>query len=432
MVTTRKTYVYKVYNPLRDQNTEWDDALWDASFWDRNPNPVGIIDTWADDVVSDPEFSWGINGGPQELVVRLAREYDNFGEEDDINLNNDVVVICYDREAPSGTRVFRGFISRYQATIDGQAEYVDVTLQSYNFLLARQYLKDANGYTALTYSSADPSEILKDIIDKQKDAGGEIDYTATSIQSTNTTVTYTFNLYSYKEAIDKVLELCPEGWFWYIDNTNTIYLKEQASTPDHQLFVGKHITKLEATTDMEGITNRLYFVGGTPAGSAQIYRYYDRDSSIASYGVLAGKKVDHRVELSATADTMAARILDKDAAAQLRLVVEVIDNNGEDADLGYDIESFSVGDVVRINNLKQGEKTLSLWDVAEWDTDVWDATLAYSLAQSSQIMKITYMPDRAVLETAVGVPSVPKRMEDFYRNFEHQNLAEIPVRPTEG
>lgn len=432
MTTTKKSYVYKVYDDLRSQNTKWDTGIWDVDFWDRNPNPVGIITTWADDVISDPIFSWGINGGPQELRVRLARKYDDFGEDSDVALNNDVAVECFDREAPNGTRVFRGFISQYRSVIDGATEYVEVILQSYNFLLSRQYLQDANGYTALTYSSEDPAEILKDIIDKQKDAGGEVDYTATSIQSTGTTVTYTFNLYTYKEAIDKVLELCPDGWFWYIDNTNTIYLKEESATPDHQLFIGKDITRCEALTDMEGITNKVFFVGGTPAGEEQIYRYYERSGSISTYGVLAEKKVDHRVELSATADTMTDRILDKEDAAQLRLILEIVDNNGADEDLGYDIESFSVGDTVRINNLKQAVKTQTLWDVGEWDVDVWDGTLAYTLAQTSQIVKITYMPDKAILETAVGIPSVPKRMEDFYRNFEHQRLSEIPVRPTAG
>lgn len=432
MSTTRKEYVYKVYDALRDQNTLWDVAVWGADIWDRNPNPVGINTTWSDDVISDPRFSWGINAGPQELVVRLARNYDDFGEDDDVELNNDVAVECFDRDAPNGTRIYRGFVSQYRAVIDGQTEYVEVVLQSYSYLLARQFLKDNDGYTALKYLSEDPSDILRDIIDKQRDAGGEVKYTATSIEDTGTSVSYTFNLYNYKEAVDKILELCPDGWFWYIDTNNVIYLKDIAATPDHSLFVGKEISKLEAVTDMEGATNRVYFVGGTPEGEQQIYRQYDRISSITSYGTLAEKKVDHRVTLSATADTMVGRILDAKDTPQLRLFIEVVDNNGEDGDLGYDIESFKVGDVLRINNLKQAAKTRTLWDVAEWNTDVWDATLAYTLSQSSQILKINYMPDKVVLETMVGVPSVPKRMEDYYRNFEHDQVAEIPTIPTIG
>lgn len=432
MATTQKSYVYKVYGSLRSQNTLWDEGTWDASFWDRNPNPVGINTTWADDVVSDPQFSWGINAGPQELVVRLARNYDNFGEGGDVELNNDVVVECFDREAPNGTRIFRGFISQYRSVIDGQTEYVEVVLQSYSFLLAKQFLRDANGYTALKYLSEDPSDILKDIIDKQRAAGGEVRYTATSIQSTGTSVSYTFNLYTYKEAADKVLELCPDGWFWYIDSNNIIYLKNKASTPDHRLFIGKEISKLEAVKDMEGVTNQVYFVGGIPEGAQQIYRKYDRSGSIATYGVAAEKLVDRRVELTTTADVMAERILDAKDTPTLKLFIEVVDNNGEDEDLGYDIESFSVGDVIRINNLKQAVRTDTQWDVALWDVDVWEAALVYTFPDSSQIVKITYAPDRAVLETAVGLPSVPKRVEDFYRNFEKWRLAEIPVKPTAG
>ena len=262
--------------------------------------------------------------------------------------------------------------------------------------------------------------------------GGEVRYTATSIQSTGTSVSYTFNLYTYKEAADKVLELCPDGWFWYIDSNNIIYLKNKASTPDHRLFIGKEISKLEAVKDMEGVTNQVYFVGGIPEGAQQIYRKYDRSGSIATYGVAAEKLVDRRVELTTTADVMAERILDAKDTPTLKLFIEVVDNNGEDEDLGYDIESFSVGDVIRINNLKQAVRTDTQWDVALWDVDVWEAALVYTFPDSSQIVKITYAPDRAVLETAVGLPSVPKRVEDFYRNFEKWRLAEIPVKPTAG
>lgn len=432
MATTRKQYIYKVYKSLRSQNTLWDVGKWNVDYWDRDPNPVGLKGIWSDDVLSDPSFSWGINSGPQELKVKLARKFDDFGEDDDVTLNNDVAVYCFDRQAPNGTRIYRGFISQYRAVADGAEEYIEVTLQGYGLLLSRQHLKDSNGYTALQYNSADPSEILKDIIDKQKAAGGEVSYTDSSIQATGTSVTYTFNLYSYKEALDKVLELCPEYWFWYIDANNRIYLKAKASTPNHNLYIGKHIGRMEATTDMEDVVNKVYFVGGTPAGSQQLYYYYERPSSISTYGVLSEKKIDHRVELSATAELMATKILDEKETARLQLTIEVVDNNGEDADLGYDIESFSPGDVIRINNLKAGEKTVTLWDKAKWNEDVWDATLAYTLSQSSQIMKINYTPDKVTVEATVGIPSISKRMEDFYRNFEASEVAEIPIKPTAG
>jgi hypothetical protein len=414
MATTKKHYVYKVYNPVSGRDNSVDN----------------LIAVWSEDVISDPSFRWGINGGPQELRVRLARNYDDFGEDADVKLNNDVVMECFDREATNGAAIYRGFISQYCPVIEGKAEYVDVILQGYVFTLARLFLKDSGGNTAITYNSYDPSDILEDLIDKYRAAGGVVNYTASSIQATGTTVSYTFNLSTYKEAIDKVLELCPEGWYWYIDPTNTIYLKSEASTPDHKLFIGRDVSRLEANTNMESVVNALYFVGGTPGGGSQIYRYYSRTGSINTYGPLAQKEVDHRVTLTATADVMANRILDAQDTPKLGLYVDVVDNNGEDGDIGYDIESFEVGDVVRIQNLKQGTRTVSKWGEMVWGTDVWGAVLAYTLAEATQIVGISYTPDKVTLETAVGVPHIPKRMEDYYRNIDVARLAEEDLMET--
>jgi len=38
------------------------------------------ITTWSSEVLSEPHFRMVINGGPGEMVIRLARKFDNFGE----------------------------------------------------------------------------------------------------------------------------------------------------------------------------------------------------------------------------------------------------------------------------------------------------------------------------------------------------------------
>jgi len=407
-MASKKTYVYKVYESVEDQST--------------GKVVKGI---WNEEVISEPTFRWGINGSPQELRVRLARSYDSFGEDDDVKLNNDVSLECYDTDAANGVEIYRGFISQYRSVIEGHDEYVDIILQGYGFKLSHRYLQDSDGATTVAYLSWDPSDILKDIIDKQNAQGGKIGYSSTSIETTGTTVSYTFDLYSYNEAINKVAELCPEGWFWYIDTNNIIHLKQKSATADHAIMVGKDIVKVEGITDMEKITNRVFFVGEDP-----IYRRYDRDGSQSSYGMMAEKKVDHRVSVTATADTMSERILDREDTPELRMFLEIADNNGIDSDVGYDIESFDVGDTIRITNLKQPAKTQSLWDVMQWDVDVWDATLTYTLAAKSQIMNITYTPDKVFLETHVGIPEVSKRVEDINRNLDNYILKDVPSSPT--
>ena len=75
MTHTLKRYYYKVYDSSDTYKT-----------------------TWSDEVISTPTFRNVINGGPGELIIRLARSFDSFGEEVDIDLNNRVDLYVSDRQ----------------------------------------------------------------------------------------------------------------------------------------------------------------------------------------------------------------------------------------------------------------------------------------------------------------------------------------------
>jgi len=121
-------------------------------------------------------------------------------------------------------------------------EFVRVHIVSQMTTLANELLKDGSN-TEVAYSSQDPSTILKDIIDKYN---GAIDYTATSVENTATAISYTFTFITYLEAIQKILELCPAWWYWYIDASNTIYLAEKNLDTDHKLYLGKEVISINA------------------------------------------------------------------------------------------------------------------------------------------------------------------------------------------
>src|SRR5579872_2579308 len=56
------------------------------------------ITTWATDIISEPSFRTVINGGPGQMVIRLARKYDNFGEGVDVALENTIQVWAADAD----------------------------------------------------------------------------------------------------------------------------------------------------------------------------------------------------------------------------------------------------------------------------------------------------------------------------------------------
>ena len=401
-----KRYEYRVYNgPNGSYNT-----------------------TWSPDVISDVTYNTVINGGSGEIVVSLARHFDDFGEGDDVTLNNRVDLWCFDQDSPNGIKLFSGYISGYRPILDGGSEHLEVTVLNYVNELTNYMLRNpATGSTTLAYNSWDPSNILKDVIDKYRADGGFISYTATSIDTTGTTVSYTYNTNTTREALDIIVQLAPVDWYWYISESGVIHFHYKETAPLHIFTLGREVIHLETWRRIEDMINRVYFTG---AGDPSMFRLYSDSGSIAAYGLRAVKQIDQRVTVNSTADLMAANSLDKKSDPEIRTLIYVVDNNGSDKEKGYNIESIHVGDRLKIRNLKQGVKTISLWDIMEWDVDVWDQTLAYSAADEVQVQAITYAPNLVQIQASSITPVISKRVEDVYRNLASAETVNNPSIPT--
>ncbi len=426
--TAKKRYLYKVFDNAK---TNWDEAIWDESVWDGAGG--NIIATWSDEVISKPSFVEGINSSPGELRIRLAREFSNFGEGVDVELKNKVEVYCYDTDNSTGLLVYAGYISKYTPTYADQRQFVDIVLLPFATELANYILEDGNGDTTVAYLSQDPSDILKDIIDKYRDLGGTIDYTATSIETTGTTVTYTFKNATVRDALEKVVELSPDNWYSFISANNVITFKQHKSeteTADHELNIGRHLAKVRATQDVELIINKIYFVGGDTGGGDQLYLKDTRQGSIDGYGLQAHKIADARVTVQATAEAMMSRILDDKQAPIQMFEIQVVDSNGDDTDLGYDIESIDIGETIAVLGLFARDVDITRWDVARWDVDFWDAPRSYNLTRPQVVVSKRYSKNFLEIQVADKVPLVAKRIEDINRNLDVEQSLNIPTGPT--
>lgn len=115
-MATQKRYLYKVYTSAGAYITTWND------------------------VVSDFNNDEEVNAAGSEVVVRLARKADNFGELSDIAFDNKVVIVCINSDNPNGFNKFQGRIEDYE-NVYGDQEYVEVTLIGYGSELA-EYMLD--------------------------------------------------------------------------------------------------------------------------------------------------------------------------------------------------------------------------------------------------------------------------------------------------
>lgn len=388
---------------------------------------AGVLKSiWAEDVLSDPKFKSTINGGVGELVVRLARTFDNFGEGADVKINNRVECWVTDEDATDSALLYAGYVSGYRPVIKGATEYVEVTLFGYSAELQRFLLQDADGNTSLTYNSYDPSDILRDVINKYIDRGGVLGFTADSIEDTGTVVSYTFNTVSVYEAIQKIIELCPNGWYFRIDSDNVIHLKAKSTTADHTFTLGLEVENLETFKRAEDLVNSIYFTGG---GEPPLFKKYEDTASQSNYGLYEKKLIDQRVIIAATAQIMAQRLLDRDSDPEIRSSFTIIDNNGP-TKRGYDIETVQVGETLKVANLKEDAKVLTLWDTAMWDEDVWDVTASSAAADIVQILSVAYAPDSIEISASSRLPQVAKRIEDINRNLQDSQTKDNPSAPS--
>lgn len=392
---------------------------------------INYVTSWSIEVISQPTFRMVINGGPGEMVVRLARPFDDFGEEWDIKLFNNVEVWCYDVDEPDGVLIYSGFISGYRPVIAKHSEYLEVTLLHRVAEMSNIMLRDGSDNTTILQSSTDPSNMFKNIIDYYRADGGVINYTASSVEDTGNTVTYNFKAYTVKEALDKVIELTPEKWYWLIDSGNTAYLKESNMLEAaHQFIIGEDIIDMETWRRGEDIINTVYFFGADQGDGTNYYWKYTNAGSVSAYGIHAYKYVDGRVSVGETADWMVERLINERKDPEIRTTITIADNNGKNPERGYDIESIKPGDTMRISNIKMGTKTLTLWDQFEWDVDVWDQTLAYAAADVIQILSVEYSPNAVRIEASSRLPEITKRIEDVKRSWQSSVTETTADAPT--
>lgn len=283
--------------------------------------------------------------------------------------------------------------------------------------------------TTVPYLSEDPGAILRDVIDKYRANGGTLNYDATTIELTGTTVSYTFNTNTALEAVKKCLEMAPAGWYFYIDQaTNMVHFHAKSSAVERTFILGKDIMVISPKKTIENMVNYILFTGGDDSANpgTVLFRKYQNTTSIGLYGYKTLRYVDQRVTREATAEIIATAILEQRNAPEIQLELEIADNNGSERG-GYDIELVQLGEVLGIRGT--GGIGSSLWDNALWDVFYWDYNIKDIATALLQIVRLERNPQSIKIFCSTVPPDVNKRIEDINRNLEASQTANNPNAP---
>lgn len=428
-----KTYMYKVYDADDNFLGIWNDVISELTF-DHEIHSAGssiqvelarnsdsraveleqlfttsgenITTQDSNNIIVGAETTNSIGPGSNVDVNYRVEVWVFYGEitqlittSGDLILTQDGEEITLNFGSVNGLRKFNGYITRYISRYGGE-ETVQVSISSFGVELDN-YVLESGSNTTVTYSSQDPSNIVKDALDKFTAAGGRVDYSGSSVETTATTVTYTFRLNTYLEVLKKAIELAPYDWFWWVGlGDDLVYYQDRPTTASHTFILGKHVEELNLEYSIENITNVVYFTGGEVSADTNLFKKYTDATSITNYRQGLQRITDHRVTLSASADLISEAEIERNATPRYRSSITILDKV-------YDIESIQLGQLIAFRNFGNYIDSLNL-----------------------QIVGMRYEPDRVTLQLDTLLPSVNKRVADLRRNLLELDNEQTPSAPS--
>lgn len=254
--------------------------------------------------------------------------------------------------------------------------------------------------TTTTYSTDDPvTEMMSGILLDYNNRGGSIterDFTATGLS-----LTYTFSVATVFDAMKKVLELSPAGYYSYVDlGTAEMDIKQTSTAADYTVVKGKDIHQLEFSLSIEQVKNYLLFSGGDVGGGVNLYRDYEDTVSSSYYGLRTVAQTDNRVTLTNTADAIGTVFIEENAEEVHETKITILNDN-------IDITLLTPGTTLGFRNFDNFIDSLVL-----------------------EIVRRDYTPHAVTLTLGRLPRTLSAEVQSIYRGLLNEQTLDNPTSPT--
>ena len=194
--------------------------------------------------------------------------------------------------------------------------------------------------------------------------------------------------------VDNAQKRMDSGWWWHVDpGTNELRFKAQDTTPDHLLVLGRDFTEFKLTKSIADIANIGIFTGGelVEDGANLAVLSVDQDS-IAKYKRGLIIESNEKVTRYDSASMLIGNTIANNNKPRFTTTITV------EASL-YDIETFRIGDLVKISNIA-AEPNLLL-----------------------TVASIGYSPDKVTLSLDTAPTTINVTVEALRRQIENSATA---------
>lgn len=197
--------------------------------------------------------------------------------------------------------------------------------------------------TTTTYTADDPvSEMAEGIIADYNSRGGRI--YARDLVAAGYTLTYTFNSATINAAIQKIIELAPDGYYSFVDlGESEIDILPTNTAADYIVVIGRDIESLKLALTIEQVKNQLLFSGGDTGGGTNLFRQYQDTESSANYDPRISQRSDNRVTLSVTADAIGDSFISENSSESQETTITLLNEKA-------DITLFTPGKTIGFQN----------------------------------------------------------------------------------
>jgi hypothetical protein len=340
--------------------------------------------------------------------------------------------------------IYRGRIEAFTPKIDENGETVSVEVLGLSSLLSDDYIEflqfveiqpqDDVLAGRINNGAKDPADMMKMIIDEARRVNPMFNlyYTNESIRFTGNLMQYTFKDQQIRSCMDKVRNLCPAGWHYYIEPDGLVVLRGAEHAPTHTLRMGREVTRFEVEKSIRNLKNYIRVKGrqdedmseGDGYGSIN-YITFDQQS-IDKYGKRVLFVRDAQLVDPESAKIVGDGRLDENNRQEQRASCYIPDeklnviSNG--LLTGYNVQSLRAGDNILVIDPIAGPRN-TYWDQFEWDNDQWDVRDVFTpLEESVPIKTVRVYGDRVELELSQRPPSSVGDFSKFYRWMANKDM----------
>jgi len=297
-------------------------------------------------LLNTPQIIREVNKSAGEVNLDIAFPWDNFGFGTTLFDGDLIKIYAVNASNPTGTLVYQGNVMGIKTNYTNNSSSVSLRLYPIDAILGR--ITAYVGTDAVkTFTSLDIDDIFSNVLtDMQTTAG--YSYFTEDFDAPSLSITYSIRLLNSQNALDKAYSYLSSSWYWAINASGVIRLKQWDDVnPTHLFTIGKDVDSMGTNRTIADIINGEMLSWNNPVYS---FSHYSDATSQTNNGKFQRIVEDREIPAAYAADARGNSDISKLKDPKISVTLTVNAN--------YPIETINPGDTCKIQNITDNTSQL--------------------------------------------------------------------------